>query len=58
MELWNYIAFEITPKNIRIIILDIITDKDGHTHDNTIMDEKIPININNPKKALIISGIL
>lgn len=45
LELWNYIAFEITPKNIRIIILDIITDKDGHTHDNTIMDEKIPINI-------------
>ena len=44
-ELWNYIAFEITPKNIRTIILDIITDKDGHTHDNTIMDEKIPINI-------------
>ena len=45
LELWNYIAFEITPKNIRIVILDTITDTVGHTHDNTIMDEKIPINI-------------
>lgn len=45
LELWNYIAFEITPKNIRIVILDTITDTVGHINDNIIMDEKLPINI-------------
>ena len=45
LSAWNYIAFEITPKNIRIIILDTLTDATGHTYDNLIMDEKLPINI-------------
>ena len=65
--MWNYIAFEITPKNIRTIILDIITDTDGHTHDNIIIDEKLPINIktftfnsgeiNNSKKEFNMTNI-
>ena len=42
---WNYIALQISPTYMNILIIDISQDALGNINENNIINEKIPINI-------------
>ena len=42
---WNYIAFQILPTYIKVLIVDISKDDTEKINEHIIIDEKIPINI-------------
>lgn len=45
MDVWNYIAFEIQPTLLRILLLNTEIDAEHHITNKILIDENLPINI-------------